>query len=268
MIAVPFRSARHLAGQIRRKKIGSLELLDLYLARVDKYNPTLNAIIATDVEAARARARAADDALAKGETWGPLHGLPMTSKESYDVVGMPITWGVPELRDNRPQRNALAVDRLLAAGAVLFGKTNVPLYLADYQSYNSIYGTTNNPWDLSRSPGGSSGGSAAALAAGLTGLEAGSDIGSSIRNPAHYCGVYGHKPTYGIMPPRGQALPGVVAAGDISVIGPMGRSAADLALGLDAMAGADAIDGAGWQLRLPAPRKRRLRDYRVGVVLS
>src|SRR5262245_48275147 len=268
MLDVPFRSAKQLAALVRSKKIGCVELLDLYLERMRRLNPRINAIVATDVEGARKRARAADRALARRQVWGPLHGVPMTIKESYDVVGLPTTWGVPELKDNQPKKNALAVDRLLAAGAVLFGKTNVPLYLADYQSYNSIYGTTNNPWDLSRSPGGSSGGSAAALAAGLTGLEAGSDIGSSIRNPAHYCGVYGPKPTYGIVPPRGQALPGVVAAGDISVIGPMGRSAADLALGLDAMAGADAIDGAGWQLRLPAPRKRRLRDYRVGVVLS
>ena len=268
MLEVPFRSAKQLAALVRGKKIGCLELLELYLDRMERLNPRINAIVATDAEGARRRARAADRALARRQPWGPLHGVPMTIKESYDVVGLPTTWGVPELKDNQPKRNALAVDRLLAAGAVLFGKTNVPLYLADYQSYNSIYGTTNNPWDLSRSPGGSSGGSAAALAAGLTGFEAGSDIGSSIRNPAHYCGVYGHKPTYGIVPPRGQALPGVVAAGDISVIGPMGRSAADLALGLDAMAGADEIDGAGWQLRLPAPRKKRLRDYRVGVVLS
>jgi amidase len=144
----------------------------------------------------------------------------------------------------------------------------VPLYLADYQSYNAIYGVTNNPWDVSKSPGGSSGGSAAALAAGLTGLEAGSDIGSSIRNPAHYCGVYGHKPTYGIVSPRGQALPGRVAASDISVVGPMARSADDLDLALGVMAGPDAIDGAGWRLRLPPPRKKALRDYRVALVLD
>jgi len=208
MLATPFRSAKELAAEIRRKKIGCLELLDLYLSRAAKHNPALNAIIATDVEGARKRARAADRALGRKQIWGPLHGVPMTIKESYDVVGMPTTWGVPELRDNFPPRNALAVDRLLGAGVVLFGKTNVPIYLADYQSYNAIYGTTNNPWDLSRAPGGSSGGSAAALAAGLTGIDAGSDIGSSIRNPAHYCGVYGHKPTFGIVPPRGQALPG------------------------------------------------------------
>jgi Asp-tRNA(Asn)/Glu-tRNA(Gln) amidotransferase A subunit family amidase len=180
----------------------------------------------------------------------------MTVKESYDVAGMPTTWGAPELKDNRPSRNALAVDRLLGAGVVLFGKSNVPLMLADWQSYNAVYGSTNNPWDLGRTPGGSSGGSAAALAAGLTGIEAGSDIGASIRNPAHYCGVFGHKPTYGIVPPRGPGAAGRVAQPDIAVIGPLARSADDLALGLSAMAGADEIDGAGWQLRLPAPRRK------------
>ena len=268
MLATPFRSAKELAADIRRKKIGCLELLDLYLSRVDKYNPALNAIIATDVEGARKRARAADRALARKQVWGPLHGVPMTIKESYDVVGMPTTWGVPELKDNLPLRNALAVDRLLDAGVVLFGKTNVPIYLADYQSYNAIYGTTNNPWDVSRAPGGSSGGSAAAIAAGLCGIEAGSDIGSSIRNPAHYCGVYGHKPTFGIVPPRGQALPGRLAQGDISVVGPLGRSAEDLEIGLGIMAGPDEIDAVGYKLALPAPRQKTLRDFKVAVMLT
>jgi amidase len=268
MTAPHFRSAKQLASDIRRRKIGCLETLDLFLARVDRFNPQLNAIVASDVAAARRRARQADAALRKGKVWGPLHGVPMTVKESYDVVGMPTTWGLSELKDNMPPRNALAVDRLLGAGAVLFGKTNVPSWLADWQSFNPVYGTTNNPWDLSRVPGGSSGGSAAALAAGLTGLEAGSDIGASIRNPAHYCGVYGHKPTYGIVPPRGQALPGRVAPGDISVIGPLGRSADDLALGLSVMAGADEIDGAGWRLELPASRRKALRDFKVAVMLT
>ena len=266
MIAPHFRSAKQLASDIRRRKIGCLEALDMFLARVERFNPQLNAIVASDVQAARRRARQADAALRKGKVWGPLHGVPMTVKESYDVVGMPTTWGLSELKDNVPPRNALAVDRLLGAGVVLFGKTNVPSWLADWQSFNPVYGTTNNPWDLSRTPGGSSGGSAAALAAGLTGFEAGSDIGSSIRNPAHYCGVYGHKPTFGIVPPRGQALPGRVAQGDISVIGPMGRSADDLALGLSVMAGADEIDGAGWRLALPAPRRKTLRDFKVAVM--
>jgi len=268
MLSTPFRSAKDLAAEIRRKKIGCLELLDLYLSRVEKHNPALNAIIATDVEGARKRARAADRALARKQVWGPLHGVPMTIKESYDVVGMPTTWGVPELRDNFPPRNALAVDRLLGAGVVLFGKTNVPIYLADWQSYNAIYGTSNNPWDLSKVPGGSSGGSAAALAAGLTGIDAGSDIGSSIRNPAHYCGVYGHKPTFGVVPPRGQALPGRLAQSDISVIGPLGRSAEDLEIGLAVMAGPDEIDAAGCRLALPAPRQKALRDFKVAVMLT
>ncbi|HUA52394.1 MAG TPA: amidase [Candidatus Sulfotelmatobacter sp.] len=268
MLDLPFRSATALAAEIRAKRVGCRELLDRYLARVERFNPTLNAIIAFDLETARQRADAADAALARGEVWGPLHGVPMTIKESFDAVGMPTTWGLPELKDNRPSRDSLAVARFRAAGAVLFGKTNVPVLLADWQSYNPVYGTTNNPWDTSRTPGGSSGGSAAALAAGLTGLEAGSDIGSSIRNPAHYCGVYGHKPTYGICPPRGQALPGNVAASDISVIGPMARSADDLALALDVMAGPDDIDGAGWRLELPAPRRERLADFRVAVMLN
>lgn len=265
---IAFSSAKRLAAQLRRRKIGCLELLEHYLKRVDRHNPALNAIIAVDLPAALNRARAADRAVARGKPWGPLHGIPMTIKESYDVVGMPTTWGMVELRQNYPERNALAVDRLLEAGVTLFGKTNVPLLLADWQSFNEVYGTTNNPWDVTRSPGGSSGGSAAALAAGLTGIEAGSDIGASIRNPAHYCGVFGHKPTYGICPPRGHALPGRVAASDISVIGPLARSADDLDIALSAMAGPDEIDGAGYRLVLPAPRKTALRQFKVAVMLD
>ncbi len=268
MLDVPFRSARRLAADVRKKKIGCLELLELYLARVEKYDRALNAIVVRDLDGARRRARAADRALARGQVWGPLHGLPMTVKESYDVAGLPTTWGAPALRDNIATRNAAVVDRLLGAGAVLFGKTNVPLYLADWQSFNAIYGTTNNPWDLSRAPGGSSGGAAAALAAGLTALEAGSDIGSSIRNPAHFCGVFGHKPTWGIVPRHGQALPGQLAPVDIDVVGPLARSAGDLALALSIMAGPDTIDAAGWQLRLRPPRQKRLRDYRIAVMLE
>src|SRR3989475_2643640 len=268
MLDVPFRSARQLAADIKKKKIGCLELLDLYLARVEKYDGALNAVVVRDFERARTRARAADRALAKRDVWGPLHGVPMTIKESYDVAGLPTTWGVPASRNSIATKNAIAVDRLLGAGVVLFGKTNVPLYLADWQSFNAIYGTTNNPWDVSRAPGGSSGGSAAALAAGLTALEAGSDIGSSIGNPAHFCGVYGHKPTWGIVPRRGQALPWQDAPVDIDVVGPLARSADDLALALAVMAGPEPIDGAGWQLRLRPPRQRRLRDFEVALMLD
>jgi amidase len=265
MLDVPFRSAKQLAADIKKKKIGCLELLDLHLARVEKYDGALNAVVVRDVERARKRARALDRSRA---VTGPLHGVPMTVKESYDVAGLPTTWGVPAFRDNIAKKNALVVDRLLDAGAVVFGKTNVPLYLADWQSFNEIYGSTNNPWDLARSPGGSSGGASAALAAGLTALEAGSDIGSSIRNPAHFCGVYGHKPTWGIVPRHGQALPWQTAAVDIDVVGPLARSTDDLALALSVMAGPDAIEAAGWQLRLRPPRQKRLRDFKVALMLD
>jgi amidase len=191
----------------------------------------------------------------------------MTVKESFNVAGSPTTWGEPALKDNVTAGSALAVERLEKAGVVLFGKTNVPLMLADHQSFNAIYGTTNNPWDVSRTPGGSSGGSAAALAAGLTGLEAGSDIGGSIRIPAHFCGVFGLKPTWGVVSMKGHALPGTHAYSDMSVIGPLARSAEDLGIALDAMAGPDEIDGAAWKVDLPACGAASLRDFRVAVKL-
>ncbi|HTM10725.1 MAG TPA: amidase [Verrucomicrobiae bacterium] len=263
-----FASALSLASKIRHKEISAVELLDFYLQRVEKYNPDLNAVILIQREKAQQRAKAADTALARGEVWGPLHGLPMTIKERFDWVGSPSTWGNPVYKDNYPKRDALAVERLESAGAVIFGKTNVPLMLADWQSFNDIYGTTNNPWDLSRVPGGSSGGAAAALAAGLTGLELGSDIGASIRNPAHYCGVFGHKPTYGIVPKKGTLLPGVYASGDIAVNGPLARSAEDLDVTLAIIAGAEGEDGNGWRLNLPIPRKRSLHEYKVAVMLT
>ncbi len=265
MSDIAFKSAVELAQLIKNRDMGCVELLELYLARVAQYNPALNAIIVMDEAQARTRAKAADDALARGEDWGPLHGVPMTCKESYDVAGMPTTFGIPNFKDNVATTDALAIQRLKAAGAVIFGKTNVPLRLADFQSYNDIYGTTNNPWNVDRIPGGSSGGTAAALAAGLTGFDVGSDIGGSIRNPAHYCGVFGHKPTWDLMPPRGHALPGILAPPDLSVIGPLGRSADDLELGVRIMAGPDEIQSAGYQLNLQPPSQTSLADYRVAV---
>src|SRR5690606_37586313 len=217
-------------------------------------NPALNAIVATDIEAARERARAADAALAAGESWGPLHGVPITIKDTFEVAGMPTTAGAKELRDHRPSSNAVAVQRLLDAGAIVFGKTNVPLYAGDLQTYNEVYGSTSNPWDLHRTPGGSSGGAAAALAAGLTALELGSDIGGSIRTPSHFCGVCGLKPSYGIIPSRGHipGPPGTLSEADISVTGPMARSVDDLELALDILAGPDTPAAKGWRLELPA----------------
>ena len=267
--ALPFQTAKQLAAAIRKKKIGCLELLDLYLKRVETFNPALNAIIATDVDGARKRAKAADRAVKAGGKLGPLHGVPMTIKESFDVVGYPTTWGLTAFKDHKAEKNSLLAQRMIDAGVTLFGKTNVPLLLADYQSYNDVYGTTNNPWDPARSPGGSSGGSAAALAAGLTGIEAGSDIGSSIRNPAHYCGVYGHKPTWGVVSPKGHAVGNPAAQGaDIAVVGPLARGAEDLEIALEAMAGPDEIDSRGWTLTLPRAKKKSLREFRVAVVLN
>jgi len=260
-----FWSAARLARAIRAKKLGALELFDLYAGRIRQHNRALNAVCVMDLDAGRKAARAADRA--KGKK-GPLHGVPMTVKESFDVAGWPTTWGMPEHKDNVAKKDALAVERLKRAGAIVFGKTNVPVLLADWQSFNPVYGTTNNPWDLTRTPGGSSGGSAAALAAGLTGLEIGSDIGASIRNPAHYCGVYGHKPTWAVCSPVGHALPGVVQQADIAAIGPLARSAEDLKLSMDAIAGPDAIDGAGWTLALPKAKLASFRKLRVAVMPS
>ena len=265
MSELAFKSATALAAMIQAKEISAQELLEHYLDRVERYNPALNAIIVHDVDRARTRACEADQALARGESWGPLHGVPMTIKESYNVAGLPTTNGRPDMKDNIADSDALAVQRLKAAGVVLFGKTNVPLNLADFQSYNEVYGTTNSPWDPKRIPGGSSGGSAAALAAGLCGFESGSDIGGSIRNPAHFSGVFGHKPTWGLIPPRGHALPGYLVQPDLSVVGPLGRSATDLETGVLAMGGPDELDGVGLTLNLPQPTKLSLGDYKVAV---
>ncbi|MEO8039438.1 MAG: amidase [Betaproteobacteria bacterium] len=263
-----FLSAHRLAALIRTRKLGSLELLDHYLERVGRFNPILNAICVLDTERARKRAKAADRSLAKGERRGPLHGVPMTVKESFDLAGLPTTWGRKDLANNVVQSNAIAVDRLLGAGAVIFGKTNVPALLADWQTFNPIYGTTNNPWDVSRGPGGSSGGSASALAAGLTGLEIGSDIGASIRNPAHYCGVFGHKPTFGLCAADGQVLPPFLTHDDIAVIGPLARSARDLELALGVLAGPSASDGVAWRVKLPRPGAKTWKQWRVAVMTT
>ena len=265
----PFGSATALVRALRARKISSVELLQAYLERVDRLNPALNAIVVDDREAALKQARAADRALARGAPLGLLHGLPMTVKESFDLRGQPTTMGHPQLKDHGASQDALAVQRLKAAGAVVFGKSNVPLNLADFQSYNHVYGQTNNPWDLARAPGGSSGGSAAVMAAGLAGMEFGSDIGGSIRNPAAYCGVYGHKPTWNIIPKRGhQLVPQPLAEGDLSVIGPLARSAQDLALALRVTVGPDELNRTGMRYALPAPRLKNVKGLRVAVWLD
>ncbi len=265
-----FASATEIANAIRRKELRAIDILEHYLARIERHDPALNAIVALDAERARQAARAADQAIANGEPCGPLHGVPMTIKEAFNMTGLPTTWGLPDYRNNIASTDAVAVQRYRKAGAIVFGKTNVPASLSDWQSFNAIYGTTNNPWDLTRAPGGSSGGSACALAAGLSALETGSDIGASIRNPAHYCGVYGHKPTFGIITSRGHELPdwhGYPEL-DIAVTGPMARSAFDLQTALAAMAGPDHIDSAGWQLSLPACDRASLKEFTVGIVYT
>ena len=268
MNSLSFRSAVDLSGLIKKKKIGSEELLDLYLKRIDKYNPRINAVIATDIPNARKRAKAADSALMKGDDWGPLHGLPITIKDSFDLAGMPATWGVPELKDHRPIINALAVQRYLDAGAIAFGKTNVAAYLIGWATRNEIYGTTSNPWDVARSPGGSSGGAAAALAAGLTGLDIGVDFGGGVRNVAHYCGIYGHKSTYGITNWVGHVMPGIGNKPDLAVAGPLARSADDLMLALSLIAGPAPDEAVAWSLHLPPPRVTDLSKLRVAVMLE
>ncbi|HEX4985253.1 MAG TPA: amidase [Burkholderiales bacterium] len=262
-----FLTARKLAALVRSRKASSVDLLDLYLERIGRHNPKVNAVVVLDEKRAREQARKADRAAKKGGSLGPLHGVPMTVKESFDLAGHPTTWGRADMKGNVAAKNALAVQRLIDAGAIVFGKTNVPVMLSDWQTFNPVYGTTNNPWDTARIPGGSSGGAAAALAAGLTGMELGSDIGASIRNPAHYCGVYGHKPTFKLCPIDGHNLPPGLAVKDMLVIGPMARGADDLEISLRLIGQPGATDARGVRVALAKP-KPDVRKLRIGVLTT
>ena len=261
-----YQSATECVSALRRGDVSAVELVDEAIARIEALNPRLNIVVATAFERARAKAIAADAALAAGESVGPLHGLPITVKDSFETADLVTTCGAPEFRDHEPDFNAVAVERLTGAGAIVLGKTNVPLFASDWQSYNAVYGLTRNPWDPERTVGGSSGGAAAALAAGFVPLEIGTDIAGSIRIPAHFCGVYGHKSSHGIIPLRGHipGPPGTLAAPDLMVAGPMARSPQDLRLALQQLAGADTLSTSGWNLELPPPRGRDLKDLRVG----
>lgn len=259
------QSATALVAALKAKQVGARELLAMYRSRVDELDGALNAIVVRDFDRAEARAAAIDDDRARGVDVGPLYGLPMTVKESFNVEGLVTCWGLPDLDDNVAADDAVVVERFLDAGAVIFGKTNVPVMLADWQSFNPVYGVTNNPWDLGRTPGGSSGGSSAALAAGLTGLEFGSDIAGSIRVPAHFCGLYGLKPTLDLIPNRGHTNSGSVGSVDLAVVGPLARHAEDLELALDIAAGPDLLQAAGWRLDLPREPRQALADFRVAV---
>ncbi|MEJ0016120.1 MAG: amidase [Acetobacteraceae bacterium] len=258
-----FLPAWRLAELIRGGAMSCLELLDHFIARIERLDGHTNAVVVRDFDRARERARLLDSQRRDGRAL-PLFGVPMTVKESFNLTGLPTTWGNEAQRASAAHDDALAVQRLTAAGAVVFGKTNVPVGLADWQSYNPIYGATSNPWNLAHTPGGSSGGSAAAIAAGFSALELGSDIGGSIRVPAHYCGVFGHKPSWGLCSGRGQSLVPVAGTTDIAVIGPLARSARDLSLALDAIAGPDPVQDVG-RVVLPPPRAMRLADLRIAV---
>ncbi len=261
-------SATELASKIASGEVLAADALEAVISKYELLNPEINAVVVTQLDEARQRATAADEARALGEIWGPLHGIPMTVKEAFDWTGTPTTWGNPQWADNVAQADAVTVQRLLSAGAVIYGKTNVPLMLSDWQSFNEIYGTTNNPWDQSRVPGGSSGGAAAALATGMATLELGSDIGGSVRNPAHYCGVFGHKPTFGVVPNQGHEPPGFTVPLDIGVCGPLARTTADLELALDVLAGPTGFDAAGYRLEMQPEARDSLTDFRVGVMLD
>lgn len=260
-------SATELVAALAARRVGALELAEAAIARIETRDKAVNAVVVRDFDRARDAARAADAALARGAR-RPLLGLPMTVKESHNVAGLPTSWGFPPFKDIPIATDSVGVSRLKAAGAVILGKTNIPPFLADLQSNNPVYGRTGNPYDLTRTPGGSSGGAAAALAAGMVPLEFGSDIGGSIRNPAHFCGVFGHKPSFDLIPGRGHQPPiGPEGAGIVlAVVGPLARTAADLGLALDVLAGPDEGEATGYRLALPPARHARLADYRVLVI--
>jgi amidase len=261
-----FGTATELSAALAAKQVSAVELAQDAIGRIERHDGKINAVCVRDFARGLDAARAADAARARGET-GALLGIPLTVKESYNVAGLPTTWGSPAQKNFVPTEDALSISRVREAGGVILGKTNVPIGLGDWQSYNEIYGTTNNPYHLGRTPGGSSGGSAAALAAGYGPLSVGSDIGGSLRVPAFHCGVYAHKPTFALVPSRGHTpppLPPLPFERDLSVIGPMARSAADLSLLLDVIAGPDPLEaGIAYRLALPPPRHRELRDFRV-----
>ncbi|HZP37099.1 MAG TPA: amidase [Methylomirabilota bacterium] len=265
----PFAPATAMAAALRSGAVRAAELTEQHIRRIERHDRALNAVVVRDFTRARERAAAADHAHDRGER-RPLQGVPITLKESINVTGLHTCCGVPEWKDFISQHDAPAPSRLRGAGAVLLGKTNVPPMLADWQSANPVYGRTNNPWDVGRTPGGSSGGGAAAVAAGLSALEVGSDIGGSIRVPAVFCGIYGHRPSETLLPRSGQfpmpPLPNSAVV--MGVQGPLARSAEDLELALSVLAGPEVGEDVAWKVTLPPPRRERLADFRVAVMPS
>jgi amidase len=233
--------------------------------RIEAHNPKVNAVVTVAAEQALARADEADAARARGENWGPLHGVPCTVKDLADTAGIRTTSGSLEFKDHVPEKDDAIVARLRRSGAVILGKTNTPEFGNDYQTYNDVFGTTNNPWNPERTSGGSSGGCAAALASGLTYLSLGSDMGGSIRCPAHFCGVYGHRPTLNVIP---GGVSGSIDGSPISTDGPLARSAKDLHLAMEILGGPAGELALAYQWKMPPPRRTRLKEYRLGFMLD
>lgn len=254
---------------LARGEVSSRELLDHHLVRNERLGPELNAIVTLDVDDAWAQAAVADEARAAGKPVGVLDGLPMTVKDALATAGLRTTGGAVELADHVPDGDAEAVAKVRDAGAVVFGKTNLPRWSGDVQAYNELFGTTNNPWDLTRGPGGSSGGASAAVAAGLTPLEIGTDIGGSIRLPAHFAGVCGHKPSFGIVPQLGYVDHRTYGStdADVNVVGPLARTVDDVALLFELLVGPRADQAPAWRLELPSPRGSA-RELRVAAWLD
>ncbi len=263
----PFASATDMLEAMRQGHVSSAELVEMHIERIERLNGPINAIINTTFDRARAEAKEADQRRASGED-APLLGLPITMKESNAIAGLPQTAGFEHLKGVPANEDGPVGARALAAGAALLGQTNIPVALGDWQANSPVYGRTDNPWDATRSPGGSTGGGSAALAAGLTPLEFGSDIGGSVRIPAAFCGVYGHRPTETLVPRVG-SFPGAErpnVAALMGVQGPMARSAYDLDIALQVIAGPEPLEDVAWRVELPAPRAERLADYRVGIL--
>ena len=260
-------SAAQLGDKISRGELTSTEVTEFFIERIEKYNLDINAVIDTRFDKALTEAKLADEKRENGAIDGPLHGVPITIKDAFEVVGLTCDVGYPAFAGRVSQTDAVVVQRLKAAGAIIIGKTNTPLLCADLQSYNDLHGTTNNPYNTAHTPGGSSGGSAAALAAGFTPLEFGSDIGGSIRTPAHFCGLFGHKPTYGIIPARGHVPPvhGALTESALSVVGPLARSVDDIELAFNLTLGLEKPSATALQLTLPETRATKPKNLRVGL---
>lgn len=266
-MSILYRSAFGLAQDIKAGKLSAVEVLEFFLARVDKHNAEINVVVAQDRERARQRAKEADSAVAAGENWGPLHGVPMTIKDAWCTEGLVTVGGNPQYKELMPTKNAIPVQRLVDAGAIVFGKTNVPFMSADLQSFNDVYGVSNNPWNTDRTCGGSSGGAAAAIAAGLTPLEIGSDIGGSIRTPSHFNGVFGHKCSYSLISMHGHLPPGesVVSEADLSCAGPIANCVDDLEQALNLLAGPNPEVNSTARIELTKPSFNDIDKLRVAV---